>query len=198
MILWFSNLSYLTYNCSNLIQAKEPTHVRSYHVRLYHVNSYLVMSDHVTSDHLMPGHIISDHIISDCIMSNHIWSNHVMAYNNKIPHRMQMCDVPVCTAAPENSPVDNLDKLRQKKCRYNNGGYCKYESKCRFIHPENCKNHLNDKKCEDNNCPFRHHKMCKWMKSKLGCTRSNCEYLHQDTVHTKILKSHWKVINALE
>ena len=57
------------------------------------------MSDHVTSDHLMPDHIISDHIISDCIMSNHIWSNHVMAYNNKIPHRMQMCDVPVCTAA---------------------------------------------------------------------------------------------------
>ena len=62
---------------------------------------------------------------------------------------------------PENCPVDNLDKRRQKKCRYNNGGYCKYESKCRFIHPENCKNHLNDKKCEDNNCPFRHHKMCK-------------------------------------
>lgn len=68
---------------------------------------------------------------------------------------------------------------KRKRCRYYNRGYCKYELKCRFIHPtEICKEHMQSKKCININCGGRHPKRCKWLEKEQGCRRSNCDYLH--------------------
>ena len=41
--------------------------------------------------------------------------------------------------------LEGVKKSKRKKCRFFNRGYCKYESKCRFIHQtEICREHLED------------------------------------------------------
>ena len=68
---------------------------------------------------------------------------------------------------------------KRKKCRYFDRGYCKYTTKCRFIHPvQNCILYMEGMKCDRKTCEMRHPKVCKWMESKFGCTREDCNYIH--------------------
>ena len=70
-------------------------------------------------------------------------------------------------------------KRKRKKCRYYNRGFCKYATKCKFLHPtETCKVYLSDKICDKSDCDFRHQKLCKWLESNDGCKRDNCVYRH--------------------
>ena len=68
---------------------------------------------------------------------------------------------------------------KKTKCKYFNGGYCKYKAKCRFVHPEHiCKEHMEGKRCSKDDCSDRHPKRCKWLSCKGGCKRHGCEYFH--------------------
>ena len=70
-------------------------------------------------------------------------------------------------------------KEGKKKCRYFNRGYCRYKSKCRYVHPERiCTEHDRNKKCDIKECADRHPKTCKWLTSKVGCKQEGCVYLH--------------------
>ena len=70
-------------------------------------------------------------------------------------------------------------KRKRKICRYYNKDFCKYATKCRFVHPsETCKVCLSGKICDKSDCNYRHPKLCKWLESKDGCTRENCDYRH--------------------
>ena len=81
----------------------------------------------------------------------------------------------------------NVDKaVVRKRCRYYNRGYCKFKSKCRYIHPkETCKLHLTNKRCDSNSCTERHPKNCKWFESRVGCKQAECEYIH-DTIASAV------------
>ena len=58
---------------------------------------------------------------------------------------------------------------KTKRCRYFKRGYCKYNSKCRFVHPEgSCDDYLLNEKCEIRECNQQHPKQCKWESSKEG------------------------------
>ena len=79
--------------------------------------------------------------------------------------------------------VVNTGELKKevKKCKYNNTGYCKYKSKCRFRHPQVvCK----DIKCKGGNeCEKRHPKACKWTNTSGGCKiKHYCAYSHDTSV----------------
>ena len=74
----------------------------------------------------------------------------------------------------------------KRRCKYYNRGYCKYNGKCRFIHPsEICESHLAGQTCERSECSSRHPRTCKWLRTNEGCRRQNCEYLHSDHVQRK-------------
>jgi hypothetical protein len=41
---------------------------------------------------------------------------------------------------PDEEAKDTVNKAKRKKCRYFDKGFCKYNNKCRFLHPDNiCK-----------------------------------------------------------
>ena len=47
--------------------------------------------------------------------------------------------------------------MREKCQHFNSSGYCKYQDKCRLLHPkEKC-----DNKCKLMNCMKRHNKPCR-------------------------------------
>ena len=73
--------------------------------------------------------------------------------------------------------VVNIGKMT-KKSRYFNRGYCKYNKKCRFYHPEHiCEDHQKNNKCENKECSKRHSRICKWEENKGGCRRNKeCDY----------------------
>ena len=72
-------------------------------------------------------------------------------------------------------------KDTEKRCRYYNGGHCKYKLKCKFVHAkEICKKVLDGKKCYEKACIGRHPKICKWWQGQSGCKREDCDYLHID------------------
>jgi hypothetical protein len=78
----------------------------------------------------------------------------------------------------ENKEVTENNSVN-KKCRYNDKGYCKFQKRCRYFHPlEICKIHLEKQKCKDKGCRGRHPKACRWFQRDIGCKRRNCEYLH--------------------
>ena len=80
---------------------------------------------------------------------------------------------------------DNLVKNKKDiKCRYFNCGFCKYKSKCKFMHPlEVCEMHMEGNQCKDSRCSKRHPKPCKWYKSETGCRRVEaCEFSHDTLV----------------
>ena len=91
--------------------------------------------------------------------------------------------------------IQNGDQKKRDKCKYYNGGYCKYKERCRFRHPgEVCKNHLTGK-CEVEKCPDRHPKPCKWFKLKTGCRRKDlCDFLHDTLVCDDGKKVYQKVL----
>ena len=85
--------------------------------------------------------------------------------------------------AIEKDYVDVVRKPRRKKCRYFDRGFCKFTSKCRYIHPENiCNSYRSIQKCDQRDCPNRHPKFCKWVKCRQGCFRENCAYLHTEEI----------------
>ena len=46
---------------------------------------------------------------------------------------------------------------KSKKCRYFNWGYCKYKTKCRYVHPKKiCDQYPASQKCDDVDCQDRH------------------------------------------
>ena len=78
-----------------------------------------------------------------------------------------------------NGRIDEVVKTGRKRCRYFNRGFCKFTTKCRFVHTKQvCKDHIKNMKCENKDCLDRHPKVCKWLSSVSGCTRTDCEYLH--------------------
>jgi hypothetical protein len=85
-----------------------------------------------------------------------------------------------------NKEIEELTKNNQhfvktgrKRCRYFNRGYCKFTTKCRFVHTKQvCKDHIQNMKCENKDCLDRHPRVCKWLSSVSECTRTDCEYLH--------------------
>ena len=83
---------------------------------------------------------------------------------------------------------DNIAKKAKRKCRYFNGGYCKYKQKCRYIHPKDiCKEYIQNQKCEDKECLDRHPRECKWERSIGGCNRNEvCDYLHVRNVSVAV------------
>ena len=86
---------------------------------------------------------------------------------------------------------------RRKKCRYNDGGFCKSGSNCQYYHSDIiCEKFLQDGKCSLTGCKERHPKNCKfWEKNEKRCFRAeSCKYLHK----AKIIKNrndNEKVIN---
>jgi hypothetical protein len=78
----------------------------------------------------------------------------------------------------DNIQETNVEK-RRKRCRYYDRGFCKYTSKCKFVHPsKSCEVYLSGNICGKSDCEFRHPKLCKWLESKGGCKRDNCDYRH--------------------
>ena len=86
--------------------------------------------------------------------------------------------------------VVNLN-MGKRKCRYFNKGYCKYNQKCRFVHPSGiCTDYIENKKCEKEECSSRHPKQCKWDLKSRGCKRGiECAYLHTATESPKCQNS---------
>lgn len=103
----------------------------------------------------------------------------MLRLKNTKPASGTVCDVTKDTTETVEKQVEIVNKMT-KKCRYFNRGYCKYNKKCRFVHPEGiCKEYLKSYKCERKECLDRHPKICKWERSIGGCKRSvDCQYLH--------------------
>ena len=92
-------------------------------------------------------------------------------------------DKEIQTAAKVTEDANNEDQnevIKPKKCRYNNCGFCKYKTKCRYTHSKHiCKSHALNQRCEIKDCGDRHPVVCKWFNKKGGCKRnSECDYLH--------------------
>ena len=80
--------------------------------------------------------------------------------------------------------IENVVKTKEseKKRRYYNKGYCKYELDCKFYHPESVyENCLLNKSCPERGCTKRHPSSCKfWQRDPRGCFRGEtCKYLHR-------------------
>ena len=79
----------------------------------------------------------------------------------------------------EKDCVEVVRKPKRKKCRYFDKGFCKFTTKCRYIHPQNiCNSYRSIERCDQSDCPNRHPKVCKWVECSKGCIRENCAYLH--------------------
>ena len=90
--------------------------------------------------------------------------------------------------------MNKLQEVR-KKCRYFNRRFCKYKSRCRFVHPDKiCQFYVETGSCNSQECCDRHPKECKWIKSNRGCRREDCVYLHKSIKEFKCegCKCSWK------
>ena len=76
----------------------------------------------------------------------------------------------------------NDKEKSEKKCKYFNVGYCKYNEKCRFIHPKEICEKYPEGKCNGSNCLDRHPKPCKWFKGLTGCRRKEACHFSHDTL----------------
>ena len=90
--------------------------------------------------------------------------------------------------------VNNVKKAK-RKCKYFNGGYCKYKQKCRYFHPTDiCEEFMKKQKCERKECHDRHPRECKWERSNGGCKRNEeCDYLHVRNVNVEVKEPHDEV-----
>ena len=84
--------------------------------------------------------------------------------------------------AKEDGGKIRVEDKNRKKCRYYDRGFCKYNKKCRFLHPEGiCQDYLETLKCGGKECFQRHPKLCRWDQGKGGCKRGeDCLYLHKE------------------
>ena len=85
-------------------------------------------------------------------------------------------NVEICKDTSKSGPSKPV-----KKCRYYNRGYCKFENRCRFHHPENiCQDFVQNGICRTQQCHNRHPRDCRyWTNKQEGCNRQEkCQYLH--------------------
>ena len=79
--------------------------------------------------------------------------------------------------------VKSKNQSTQRRCRHNNGGYCKMETEFVYYHTDKiCDKFLANGKCEQERwCLNRHPKDCKfWLGDPQGCLRGQiCKYLHK-------------------
>ena len=95
--------------------------------------------------------------------------------------------------------VEGAKKVQvRKKCKYKNRGFCKYRTKCRFVHPDKiCEIYLEEGTCDQRECSYRHPKLCKWVESKGGCWRKDeCDYSH-DSHKTKPAEKEVDIFNCV-
>ena len=64
--------------------------------------------------------------------------------------------------------------VSEKKCKFYDGGYCKYKNNYFFFHPEEDCVNVN---CFKQNCDKRHRRVCKY--NVICKHRENCEYKHE-------------------
>jgi hypothetical protein len=78
-------------------------------------------------------------------------------------------------------------KIEKKQilCRYHNRGYCKKQSLCLFLHPQNmCEVFLNEGICLVSDCSLRHPKTCKYWKRGYCFRGDLCAFNHGDHQNT--------------
>ena len=99
---------------------------------------------------------------------------------SKIDKEIQTAAKVVVKTVTNDANEDQNEVVKPKKCRYNNCGFCKYKTKCRYTHSKHiCMSHALNQKCETKDCDDRHPAVCKWSNKKGGCKRnSECDYLH--------------------
>ena len=113
-------------------------------------------------------------------------SEAIKRIDREIAKRQNTETVNIAASVTPKEAVDNARKdvvnvgQMTKKCRYFNIGYCKYNKKCRFYHPEHiCEDYLKYNGCENKECNKRHPRKCKWEGNRGGCRRhGDCDYLH--------------------
>ena len=78
--------------------------------------------------------------------------------------------------------VKGVKEQSNKKCRYNNVGYCKMGTDCVYNHSNKVCDEFLTTRCPDpKSCSYRHPKECKfWLGDPRGCLRGQeCKYLHK-------------------
>ena len=110
-------------------------------------------------------------VIEEVLVAN---SNAIKRIDREIVEITSKKSVPIVDTLEERigkevNEVNNVIKGK-RKCRYFNGGYCKYKHKCRYIHPKHiCDEFLKGQKCENKECSDRHPRECKWERGIRGC-----------------------------
>ena len=124
--------------------------------------------------------IETQRVIDEVIVANSDSIKRIMKEMEEIHEAKSVTEVSIDGGGKGSSEKAGVEVRKKKRCRYFNRGYCKYNSKCRFVHPKSiCNEHLLNQKCENGECNQRHPKKCKWESNKEGCKRkSECAYIH--------------------
>ena len=84
-------------------------------------------------------------VIDEIIVANADAIKRMDREMKEIKEKKQEQKAPIDTF--ENEIGDGEVKTVKKKCRYFNRGFCKYKTKCRFVHPKQiCQQHTRDNK----------------------------------------------------
>ena len=88
-------------------------------------------------------------------------------------------------------------KASEKSCRFQNKGYCKYEEKCCFRHPQIvCQD---GQQCSQKQCFKRHPTPCKFYFLKKNCKfKEKCMFSHNDLNEKEELKQLKEEIEAIK
>ena len=85
-----------------------------------------------------------------------------------------------------NSNSDETNKKEEKnKCWYWLNKKCKYEERCKYEHPVQCKVMLESGKCPDSRCKLAHPKICRGIFYNGYCSRRNCWYIHPTKIRNR-------------
>ena len=128
-------------------------------------------------------------VVEEVLVDN---SNAIRRIDREIVEITSKISVPIVDTLEEchEEEVREVNSLRKgkRKCRYFDGGYCKYKQKCRYIHPKHiCEEFLKGQKCEKKDCLDRHPRECKWERSSRGCKRNEeCDYLHVSQANVEV------------
>ena len=134
-------------------------------------------------------------VVDEIIVANADAIKRIDQEMKEIKQKPPKVKVPIDTIEKESSDI--IVKTVKKKCRYFNRGFCKYATKCRFVHSKHiCKEHSKNRKCENEECQDRHPKSCKWLESKVGCKRNDCEYLHDTLARNETQVAHFRCVSC--
>ena len=77
--------------------------------------------------------------------------------------------------------VDKSKTDEVNYCKFHSNGFCKRGASCRFIHQkQDCKDHIENRLCQNHVCPDRHRKDCWFYLSRKGCKNAEqCPFLHR-------------------